>query len=289
MSYSNEHVSELLKKTLDIHGHGFHFAVLSRMNAMSEQGQIPWRLHGTEFPVINKGETTHADFILDDAMKSYLIGECKRADPARANWCFVKAPFTWSDNRENYVQFDKISQFKSEGKLVNVFKSALAATQRNITHLGIEVNTGEKGDGIAAPHKSAINQAVSQVLRSSSGFVNHFWKQLSDIQKPRIDYRFIPTIFTTAQLWVTDTNLGEAELSTGILPKNVVKAEKVDWLWFNHNRSPNLAPDLKLESPDKQVSSEFNEFVRSVAIVSPSGIDAFFKVNMTTWLQNADY
>jgi hypothetical protein len=264
MSYSGENVSDLLKKTLDIHGFGFHYAVMKRAEELRFTKQTNWVLKGTEFPVINKNQSTHIDFVyMNEYQNTFLIGECKRADPAKANWCFVKAPYIWrTQNEKQYVQFDKLTLPKdSADKNKFIFRTAAAFTTDTIANLGFEINTGEKGDGISSPDKSPINSAITQVTRSASGFLNYFVNSY-ELKKSENDlsYRFIPVIFTTAQLWFSDADISIADLATGKLPPDSIKARKIEWLWFNYNRSGALAPDHVLGTPDKYLSKEYYEF-----------------------------
>jgi hypothetical protein len=120
----------------------------------------------------------------------------------------------------------------------------------------------------------AINAAVAQVLRGTSGFINHLYSYRSFTR--RTSLRFIPVIFTTAELWVTDTDLSQAELTTGILAPEAVTAHRIDYLWFTHNRSPDLRHGLTWGRTNDDLSMEMRrEFARSMAIVSPSGIERF--------------
>jgi hypothetical protein len=83
-------------------------------------------------------------------------------------------------------------------------------------------------------------------------------------------------IFTTAELWVTDTDLSQAKLTTGTLGPEAVTAHRVDYLWFTHNRSPDLRHDLGWDRTTEDLSMEMRrEFARSMAIVSPGGIEGF--------------
>ncbi len=291
MAYSQQNVSELFKKTLDIHGYGFHYSVMRRVDELIGSAQTEWRLYGAEFPVINKNETTHVDFVLQhEKANAFIIGECKRADPAKANWCFVKTPYTWNDSRENYIQLDKLIKIKdTDGRETICLNTSVARIERKFANLGIEIKTGQTGDGLAISQKSAINSAVTQVSRGTSGFLNYFKeKYVGEFSDSMFPFRFIPVIFTTATLWVSDADLGIADLQTGILPNDSIKAKQVDWIWFNHNRSFMLAPNSNLAPTDKYLSPEYYEFVRSVAIVSASGIDNFFKANLYQWLKESD-
>lgn len=99
--------------------------------------------------------------------------------------------------------------------------------------------------------------------------------------------RFIPVIFTTAQIWVTDADLGNAELSTGDLVSDL-NAQRVDWIWFTHNQSSSLRPDFYWE-PERSALDGFSydlrrEFARSIAIITPSGIDDFLRFDLEEWL-----
>jgi hypothetical protein len=67
-----------------------------------------WMFDSAEFPVVAGGSTTHVDFILRSrSRRTYLVAECKRADPARARWCFARAPYTWHNPIKGEVIFDQ--------------------------------------------------------------------------------------------------------------------------------------------------------------------------------------
>jgi len=59
-------VSNNLRKVLNSHGHGFHYAVLRRFHDLSrtEKTAWAWRYEASEFPVIVGTDTTTIDFIL---------------------------------------------------------------------------------------------------------------------------------------------------------------------------------------------------------------------------------
>lgn len=52
-------------------------------------------------------------------------------------------------------------------------------------------------------------------------------------------YYFLPVVSTSAKLWVTDTNIAEAEISTGNL-LILDEAREVSFVWFNYNRPREL-------------------------------------------------
>lgn len=280
---NSEQISAKLRKMLNAHGHGFHYAVMRRTHELTNARESTWVFDGVEFPVVGGGETTHIDFILRRRSGGvYVVSECKRADPAKARWCFAQAPYTWRNPMAEEVIFEQLHVTERERRIIH--KPKFAYTTRGIYHLGFEMRTGEQGDG-SGHGGQAINQAVTQVLRGTSGLINH----LSDFagrrwSEGRSD-TFIPAIFTTAQIWKTDADLGSAELATGNLSPDAVKAQKADWIWFMHNRSPKLQPSVGSEESDDDLSANLRrDYARTIAIVSPDGIDDFLRTDLGEWL-----
>jgi hypothetical protein len=278
-----DRVSPGLRKVLNSHAHGFHYAVLRRAQALHEAQRTSWLFNCAEFPVVAGGNTTHVDFILQSrSRRTYLVVECKRADPARARWCFAHAPYTWRDPREGELIFDQVVY-----RPANILdqQPCIASTRRGIYHLGLELKTEAPGEGLAQSGQ-AINQAVSQVLRSTAGLINHLfeWSRRSFSTEGVV--RFIPIVFTTAQVLVTNVDLGSVDLSTGDVPADAVRAQATDWIWFNHNRSPVLRADLEWANVSEDLARELRlEFARSIAIVGPEGVDKFLTINLESWLE----
>lgn len=281
---NNDLVSTGLRKTLNMHGYGFQYSVLHHAIELFSARQSAWLFDGAEYPVVAGNDATHIDFILRTrSSRTYLVCECKRVDPAKSYWCFSQAPYTWRNQSSTEVVFDR---FKCMPANICIPHPSSHFAQTGVYHIGFEQKTAIPGDG-SSHGGSAINEAVTQVLRGSSGLINH----LFDYEHRRYEnenwIRIIPAIFTTAQLWVTDTDLGNADLKTGNLSADDVKAKKVDWLWFNHNRSPRLGHNIQAESYDSNIdlSTELkNEFTRSVAIIGPDGIDRFLTRDLEHWL-----
>src|SRR6266581_2575724 len=84
-----------LRKFVSSHGHGFHYAVLRRAHQLATERKSQWLFEAAEFPVTSGDQVIHVDFILRlGQTKVYLVAECKRADPARARWCFIRSRYT---------------------------------------------------------------------------------------------------------------------------------------------------------------------------------------------------
>ena len=83
-----------LTHSLNIHGFSFQYAVLKEAKVCFDERKSPWVFEVSEFPVAVKETPTHIDFILKNSSEPfYIVAECKRANPALSNWCFVKAPY----------------------------------------------------------------------------------------------------------------------------------------------------------------------------------------------------
>ncbi len=292
MSYEADRIAASLRKVLNTHGHGFHYAVVRRADQLLKSDRAVWMLDAAEFPVVGGGQVTHVDFILRTRSgNTMLVGECKRADPARATWCFVRAPYTWRKSSSVEVAFDGLVYGEERD---STQRTHFAHTQRGIFHLALELKSGDKGDG-AWQSSSAVNAAVTQVLRGTSGLIDHFQNKVRQIDHASFKSNFankavtfLPAIFTTAQLWVTDADIGSSDLTTGDLTPDSIKVEQTDWIWFTHNRSPALMPQLGGAVADVKLGSlSFDlreQFARSVAIVSATAIDEFFCTDLDEWL-----
>src|SRR5215475_4091880 len=96
-------------KTLNEHGYGFQYAALQKVRELFDSGKSSFRVEGSEFPVAvgpDENSNTKIDFVAERlgkmpahtdkgrGPKIFLLAECKRANPAYSDWCFIKAPFT---------------------------------------------------------------------------------------------------------------------------------------------------------------------------------------------------
>lgn len=281
----SDQIAGSLLKLLNSHGHSFQYAVVRRLDQLYSAERSRWLIDGVEFPVNVGDQTTHIDFILKSRTgRTYIVAECKRADPSKARWCFVRAPYTSRNPRPKEVVFEQFSY----NELGLVTRRAIHAyADEDGYHLGFELRTGKKGEGEFQQGRT-ISDAVSQVLRGTSGLINHL--QDTAIGQPKTTQliRFVPIIITTASLFTSNADLGEANLKTGNLSPDAVKVEPRDAIWFTHNRSPALKPN----APSTTASSDFNqfssalrnEFARSVAIVNADGLDSFMSWNLEEWL-----
>jgi hypothetical protein len=144
-----------------------------------------------------------------------------------------------------------------------------------IYHVGLELRQeGEKGDAYSSG-RQAIEDAATQVCRGLNGLVN-FCARTMAVRTPV----FLPAIFTTARLWVSDINLADADLATGTFPSNSGELKEVTWLLYQYNQSPGLKHAVI--SKDKMDGLEgyfYSESARTIAVVGASGIEDFLTRN----------
>jgi hypothetical protein len=211
-----------LAHQLNVHGYGFHYAVIKIAQNCFEERTSPWIFEVAEFPVEITGVSTHIDFILRNCNEPFfIVAECKRADPALSNWCFVKTPYVsrGTSGRERIVREVLISR-KSSGDPPTVNLDWIGRSDE-IYRLAFEVKSVEKGDGKFG--RGQINDAITQVLRGHNGLFNFFTSKLQMTNKMPLGgsfgeskyAAFLPVIFTTAKLWVSEIDLSEAEIKTG--------------------------------------------------------------------------
>jgi hypothetical protein len=159
-------------KLLNQHGHGFHYAVLREVQRLFEEHQSGWVFEVAEFPVSVKGVDTRVDLVLRHPNRPfYIVGECKRANPALSNWCFVRAPYTRRDHRQEGIYVDKLSW--RDTRSMNTVEVANIAYTSEAYHIALEAKTGALGDP-AGRGRGEIDDAATQVLRGVNGLIEAF-------------------------------------------------------------------------------------------------------------------
>jgi hypothetical protein len=145
-------------------------------------------------------------------------------------------------------------------------------------HVGVEVKTEKKGDRHGLVDKSAIEEAMTQVLRGLNGMVE-FLANNRQIFPNDNSITLVPVVFTTANLWVSDVDLRTADLITGNIDLGNSTFRKIEWLFYEYNMSPGLKhkqPYGGGSHPRDTLHDVIDrEYVRTVAIVSARGIPDF--------------
>lgn len=262
-------------EALNRHGFAFQQAVLQHVIEMHRNGRSEWAFEVAEFPVAIGDSATHVDFVLRAASESaFLVGECKRVDPAMGRWCFARSPFTRRSGARDETILEELGQQHSSRLVSSPVRGSWGAAPYQIA---VEVKTKTTGDQ-SGGGRDTIDKAVAQVLRGVSGLVDH-WAAKDWSNRQGVKCRFIPAVFTTAEIWTTDADLSRAELTSGRLGRDEFRASSAGWLWYNHNLSPHLRHGVSSNrSKDTLSEALAAEATRSVAIVSPSGLDEFLNL-----------
>ena len=274
----NAQLEAALRATLDRHGYGFQYALLNRIGEL----RIPWGIESPEFPVSFRGGTTHIDFVLrlmrDTGMPVRIAAECKRANPALIDWCFVRSPLA---HRGDEVALETVRVNITLGKAYGSVDLRNAWHSDRVYGLGFPIKGSAHGDK-AGDNRTALDDAVAQVLRGANGLMEFLASEPTLLRHHGENgyARVVPVIFTTARLWVSDVNLSESELSTGRVPPSPLT--EIDWLWLKQNISPTLkAPFLRDEQPGeyRETLRDYvvRDFARCIGVVSVSGVESFLR------------
>lgn len=290
-----EEVTRRFETRLNEHGYGFTYAVLEAITK-SPQG---WRVEAPEFPVEVRGKSTRIDFILRHwKAKVFLVAECKRANPRTANWCFAKAtPASQLDKSHlTRVVIEDIRQGDFLGSQHE--RTGMDAwTTDALHHVACEVKTDETGDA-GGKHIDEIEGALTQVLRGLNGLAE--WMVANPGVLPRSSsltganaanatpsrnrwvatkpIGLLPVIFATARLFSSDVDLSATDLETGKVTVTDKQLREVSWLHYQYYQSPGLLSTIpSAHVSETLIDALHKEFTRTVAVVSPSGIQEFLR------------
>ena len=107
------HIDQALKNTRS--GIPFQYAVVRYCDELFKKGGSRWRFEVAEFPVNVNGADTRIDFVLHGegswraGYDAYLVCECKRPNPAIADWAFLRSPYSRRGRDARLTIFDAIT------------------------------------------------------------------------------------------------------------------------------------------------------------------------------------
>lgn len=268
-------VSKAFEKTLNSHGFGFQHAIVVKADQLASESKSPWKKPVQEFPVDVQGYGTRIDFILQHKERPlYLLAECKRVNPALANWCFTKAgyiPQELSIAETFFYEKLFIRQPASS------FRTSVQKHKRfeDIYHVAVEAKTGDKGD-ISGLGRGAIEDAATQICRGMNGLIDFFTSHRDMLAGNNQTVGFIPVIFTTAHLWASQVNLGSADLENGTIELSESQVDEKSWLIYHYNQSPGLKHSTPFNEPVTELQQAlYHEYVRPIFVVNSTGIESF--------------
>jgi hypothetical protein len=270
-SQDEEKVAKAFYNELNTHGYGFHYSLLEQIG----KTKTPWSRLVAEFPVQVLGHGTRIDFILKRWSGSplYLIAECKRANPALSNWCFARAPFVQRERVDYEPLFVERARWEEQSVLYSSAKSQNYDSSKAY-HIAVEVKSDQTGDP-SGKGRGAIEDAATQVCRGLNGFVDFLSTNLQ-VLRPTQEAYFMPVIFTTAHLWASDVDLRKADLQTGKVVPPDKGFTKKPYLFYQYHLSPGIKHGRSpMDKPNNLGDFMDSEYVRTIAVVNPSGLDAF--------------
>lgn len=283
MSAQRPNIGEIFRKVLNRHGYGFQYRVMDEARRLHDAQHSRWLFEVAEFPVTVRGRDARVDFILRHADRNmYLIAECKRVNPALSNWCFARAPFVRRNPYSDKLVFPH-AMINGNGNLSLGISEQERSEQ--IYHISFEVNSGETGDENGKA-RGEIEKASEQALLGINGMIEFMSnnKLLVNLEEKRL---FIPAIFTTANLLTTELDLTSATLERGEFVPGSIELAPKKWVWLQYHQSPTLkhsSPSFdhvyNVCDPSRRPAPALgkildSEYARSIAIVSPSGIESF--------------
>jgi len=271
------------RNVLNSHGHSFQYSIIRLAEKLYEKRKSGWIFEWAEFPVSARNKDARIDLILRRGNSlTYMVGECKRVNPALGRWCFARAPYTHRLPNEQMLLVESIDVTLLDRLAaidprlpLRLLHSISSARALNIFHLGLELKTNEKGDSQGSRGRGAIEDALGQVLLGVNGMVEHIARHHEMLQ-PGYKVSLVPVIFTTATLWTSEVDLGAADLATGNLAPDTLTVTPQSWLWLNYNQSPSLKHAFPMENTVGRDVLE-TEYTRSIAIVNASGVEDFFQ------------
>jgi hypothetical protein len=269
-----DHLSDQVRKELDLHGYAFTFAVLRLIDRLRDRSR--WVRDVQEFPVEVQGEPIHIDFVLrNNDWGAAMVAECKRCD---TTWIFARDPAV-SSGKQRLVFEGLVAR---EGLLHGTIDPEdVALYSSRVYQIGVESPKSTKN----------LEKAVAQVCRGVNGLMELLSRRLSALQPFQraawggapspAPVEFVPVIFTTATLAATECRLDDADVGTGRLPADGFEAQELPWLFLQYNVSPALRHALPMATrAGRDARSRLKDILeldygRMIAIVGAQGIEEF--------------
>lgn len=233
---ANPDLSKAFRDLLNRHGYSFQYSLLRALIQSNAESVSPWEFEASEFPIEVNDSHSRSDFLLRHTSKhAYLVAECKRADPAMKEWCFVRAPYARRGRDIEPFILDAVYR-GSDNTLMPT--TVVLGPLEHAMSLGLELRSSERGDGTGSG-RGAIEDAIAQLLRSVNGLIEFLIKHRLSLNQagPTL---LLPVLFTTATLWESDLDLASAELARGVIEGETTPLTKRPWIAYQYPMSPGL-------------------------------------------------
>ncbi|WKW13516.1 hypothetical protein Strain138_002839 [Pseudogemmatithrix spongiicola] len=278
MTKSPEEFGTALSGAMNRHGFAFQEAASRAVVVLGSNRKIDWFLAATEFPVSLGTSESHVDLVLEDRFeRAFLAVECKRVDPAVGYWHFARSRFEDQNMSTPKVVLEELHADPELGTISNPLQLGWSTPPFNIA---VEGRTQSKGDGVGGAN-DAIAKSVAQALRGAAGLAQFLASRNEPMSRQR-SLRVVPVVVTTATLVTSENDLGSAPLDSGRIDSAGVTAGPVSWLWYNHNRSRSLRPDIPSRADPGSMAHWLSLVsTRSVAIVNAASWEEFLRVRFS--------
>jgi hypothetical protein len=276
-----QNLNAIFESVLNQHGHPFQYAVIRRANELYDEKHSPWVFEASEFPVEVRDQQTRIDFVLSQRGElplepfRFLVAECKRANPSLSNWFFVRSPYV---GRRGIKRKALVEQILRIGKKSRASLGRFDISE-DVFHVGYEVKGSAKGYA-SGSGRGAIEEAATQVIRGVNGLIECLSKNWNYLPE-NVPVTFIPTIFTTARIWVSDVDLARTNIVQGQVKLDSSDVREKPWLWLQYHVSQGLKHTLDTRLEDDPLHRTDlgrlleMEYARTIAIVGSNGIDDF--------------
>jgi hypothetical protein len=275
-STNEQNIARNFANMLNRHGYAFQYSSI-RIGETLFHEYPKWIFQASEFPVElpNRSKGTRIDFILKSKNHPlYLLFECKRANPALKNWCFARASYV-RRNRTDENFFVETINSNSEG-ISSKGMILRSIGQDESYHIALEVKASESGDSDGKGH-GAIEEAATQICHGLNGLIELFHTQ--SLIKSGESVVLVPVILTTANIWVSAIDLGNADIKSGELELSKVEVKQKNWVYYQYHQSPGLKHSFHSSaSKQSEISSILDrEYFRTIPIVTAGAITDFLK------------
>jgi hypothetical protein len=254
------------------HGYAFQNKVVSVAQQLYERRRPhAWAFEVSEFPVEVVGYGTRIDFVLWWQHTGYwMLAECKRVNPAYADWFFVRTPYVRRNQSERYIvelATETDGSFKARGASIG------NPDPEEVAHIGVEVKSDKHGD--SAGGRNAIEEAATQISRGVNGMATFLSENRQALGPSR--YRvLIPVIFTTAKLYVGEWDVSAVDLEKGELDVSKLAVKERPFVYYQYHLSPGIKHRASPRPQATDLSTALrSEYIRTIAIVTATGIEPF--------------
>ncbi|MDP1662215.1 MAG: hypothetical protein Q8L55_09900 [Phycisphaerales bacterium] len=167
----------------------------------------------------------------------HLAIEFKRVNPALSVWAFGKAPLLKrARNSEEFIVDRFVRMPHNRPAAVGMRMYPLG----DAYHVAVVARGEAKGENSGHQSRNDIEDAATQACAGVNGLLEHWAGGRGCSVEPSLSLYAAPVIVTTADLYVINRPLVQADIATGNLALDDHDVQSVDWLYYQYPTSPGL-------------------------------------------------